>query len=262
MKLTGECQCCSLFQSSSACLGSSYCCFKKNVQVQLNSDLNNTWPSLHSQFSTQEEKELLRVPQDSFSQLAWFPFLQPPPAYTGRPGFNQSISPSPRSALESSSLSSLTSTERWKGVEWARTIDFACRTLCLCRQDGICKHTVDYPRCQLQQRAARFATSKGRVSATCSLKSRSGHSRAGSAGSLWGLTPCPSAVGAGAHWCSPKLWLPPVFFLTLGPVLSLLDIIHRVCALQKGEISVTDMAPMCRHPKGLFGYLPGKRKCQ
>lgn len=79
-------------------------------------------------------------------------------------------------------------------MEWARTLDFSCRTPCLQRQDGICKHTLDYPTCQLQQRASKFATRKGRVSATSSPKNRPGHCRAGSAESLQGLTSCPSAV--------------------------------------------------------------------
>lgn len=104
--------------------------------------------------------------------------------------------------------------ERWKAMEWAKTRDFSCRTPHLWRQDGICKHTRDYPRCQLQQRASNFATSKGRVSATCSPKIRSGNSSAGSAESLQGLTPCPSSVAFRAPGCSrntafPQFLSPP-----------------------------------------------------
>lgn len=47
--------------------------------------------------------ELLQAPQDSFSQLAWFPFGQPTNAQTGRPGFHQNTLPSPISALKASS---------------------------------------------------------------------------------------------------------------------------------------------------------------
>lgn len=141
-----------------------------------------------SELRNQGENELPQVPQDSFSQPALLPFLQPPTAQTGRPGFDQHELPSPRSAC------TVTSTERWKAVEWAKTRDFSCRTPHLWRQDGICKPTRDYPRCQLQQRASNFATSKGRVSATCSPKTRSGNSSAGSAEGPRGLTPCPSSV--------------------------------------------------------------------
>lgn len=59
---------------------------------------------------------MLQVPQDSFSQLARFPFLQSPTAQTGRPGFNQNRLPSPMSALKASSPNSLQAQKG--GREW------------------------------------------------------------------------------------------------------------------------------------------------
>lgn len=114
-----------------------------------------------------------------------------------------------------------------EGNGMAKTLDFSCRTPCLCRQDGICKHTQDYPRCQLQERASKFATSKGRASATHPPKSSSQQSRAGSAGShqvlpshhlQWSL----GLLGTVLRQCCFH------FYLSLEPAPSLFGTIHRV----------------------------------
>lgn len=232
MKQTWECQRHCLSRSSSSCLGSSCCFFKRSLGSAEFWSQSNTWHS-HPP-PPQNSGGKWDAPGSpglffpactiSFSAVSYRP---------DREAWLQSeSSPLPHECFESKLSEFITSTERWKRMEWARTLDFSCRTPCLCRQDGICKHTLDYPRCQIQQRASKFAKSKGRVSATCPPKSRCRHSRAGSAESLQGLTSYPSAVEFRA-WCSPKTRLLLFFSPTPDPVLSLLGIIHTDNVLQK-----------------------------
>lgn len=96
-------------RSSSSCLGSSSSNFFKRSPGSAefwSQSIQDTLTLYHLRI--QGENELLQVPQDTFSQPAWFPFLQPPPAQTGRPGFDQNRLPSsPMSALKASSQGSL-----------------------------------------------------------------------------------------------------------------------------------------------------------
>lgn len=219
-----------LSRSSSSCLGSSCFYFKRSPGSAEFWSQNNTWhfPTPNSEFMA--KMSCSGFPRTHFPSLLHF--LSAASYSLDREAWLQSEwTPLPHECFRSKLAEFITSTERWKGMEWAKTLDFSCRTLCMCRQDGICKHTWDYPRCQLQQRASKFVTRKGRVSAACSPKSRSGHSGAGSAESLPGLTSCQSAVEFTAPCCGPKTELLPFFSPTLDLVLNLLGTIHRVYVL-------------------------------
>lgn len=203
VKLTWECQCHCVSRSSSSCLGSSRCFYTRSPGSAEFWSQSNTGPLSLSSLNSRGKWAVPGSPglifpacTISFSAASYCPDREA--------WLPSEHSPLPHECFESKLSEFITSTERWKRMEWARTLDFSCRTPCLCRQDRICKHTLDYPRCQIQQRASKFAKSKGRVSATCSPKSRCRHSRARTAESLQGLTSYPSAAESGAPWCSPK----------------------------------------------------------
>ena len=83
-----------------------------------------------------------------------FPLLQPPTPRR-EDWLQPQESPLPQGCSGSQLFKFIVSSEG--GGEWAGTLDFSCRIPCLCRQDGICKRVRDYPRCQFQQRASKFA---------------------------------------------------------------------------------------------------------
>lgn len=132
----------------------------------------------------------------------------------------------------------------------------------------MCKHTLDYPRCRIRQRASKFAKSKGRMSATCpppppppaekQMQTFQGKECRKPPRLDWLLTHLQRSSGPAAalrHRCfhffpHPRSRVKPPWY---NP--------YRLCST-KGEISVIDMAPMGKHPKTVSGYHLGKRKYQ